>query len=161
MDRLILKLWTPSDREDWRRLGNDPRVAQYMGDGRVDPVVTERLFEKILELDCTEGGRFLGLWAVWEGDRLVGHAELKRTENTGRGEVEVVYMLAPEVWGRGLGTELVQALLAVAREHAQDVIATVHPDNGGSLKVLERVGFTTREQRENGTIVLFWKRAPG
>jgi RimJ/RimL family protein N-acetyltransferase len=39
----------------------------------------------------------------------VGHAELKPTEVVNG--YEIVYALAPDVWGSGLGTELAEALV--------------------------------------------------
>ncbi len=153
---LRLEPWTPAERDVWRRLNNDVRVVRYMGDGQVDPEETERLFDKILALNAEPDPRFLGLWAVWEGAAPVGMAELKYTEHTAAGEVELIYALLPEVQGRGLGAALLDALLEVARGLELSALATVHPDNAPSLRVLERAGFTRAEPLEDGTLVLRW-----
>src|SRR5690606_38652938 len=56
---------------------------------------------------------------------------------------EVGFMLAPAHWGKGYAAEAVRAVLRFAFE-AMDlhrVEADVDPDNGASLRLLERLGF--------------------
>ena len=59
------------------------------------------------------------------------------------GVAELGYLLLPEARGRGVMTRVVRLLTA----HALDdlglarVQALVHPDNGPSIRVLERAGF--------------------
>ncbi|MCP3919747.1 MAG: GNAT family N-acetyltransferase [bacterium] len=140
MTQLKLEPWTVNDRAHWRRLNNDPRVVRHMGDGVVDRDETERLFGKILELAEVPDERFLGLWAVRYDAEAVGMAELKHTVNTAPGEVEIIYALVPDVWGRGVGTQLVQALQDVASGRGFDVLATVHPRNDASPGLLRKTG---------------------
>jgi RimJ/RimL family protein N-acetyltransferase len=60
------------------------------------------------------------------------------------GIVEVGYSIAPEFQGRAFATELVQALVSRAFSVAAvvGVIAHTTPTNEGSIKVLEKCGFT-------------------
>ncbi|MGF1735473.1 GNAT family N-acetyltransferase [Photobacterium satsumensis] len=53
------------------------------------------------------------------------------------------YVLAEDQWGKGLATEAMQGLVAYlsAQDHAAKFIAGVEPDNAGSVKVLEKLGF--------------------
>jgi RimJ/RimL family protein N-acetyltransferase len=59
------------------------------------------------------------------------------------GEVEVGYALAPRARGAGLATESVALLTewALAQPGVRAVSARVDPDNGASVRVLERLGF--------------------
>ena len=59
-------------------------------------------------------------------------------------EVELAYALMAESWGRGLATELSQALLAVAFEHLglEDLVCFTLTTNRASRRVMEKVGFT-------------------
>lgn len=56
---------------------------------------------------------------------------------------EVSYFFAPDVWGRGLATELVQASLAHGFEALAlpAIGAFARPDNTASIRVLEKCGF--------------------
>ena len=57
---------------------------------------------------------------------------------------EILYYLAPEERGKGYGTEVVKLLVEYAFRHLNlhKVWAKVHADNGASIRVLEKNGFT-------------------
>jgi RimJ/RimL family protein N-acetyltransferase len=63
--------------------------------------------------------------------------------------VELGYGLAPSARGKGLATEAVCALVAVAGASADvdTIIATCDPDNVGSQRVLRRSGFVAMNDR--------------
>ncbi|MFK0165866.1 GNAT family N-acetyltransferase [Rhizobium sp. NPDC090279] len=56
---------------------------------------------------------------------------------------EVGYFFHPDAWGCGYASELVSAAMNLADEELKlpEVRAFVHPDNGGSRKILETAGF--------------------
>jgi ribosomal-protein-alanine N-acetyltransferase len=56
---------------------------------------------------------------------------------------EIGYELAPEWWGKGVMTEAVGAALTFgfARMGLHSVEAHIHPENIGSQRVLEKLGF--------------------
>ena len=58
-------------------------------------------------------------------------------------ELELAYHLARPFWGQGYATEAARACLAYARDvlMATRITAGVHPDNPGSRRVLEKMGF--------------------
>jgi len=59
------------------------------------------------------------------------------------GEVEVGYGLAESARGRGLATEALRAMTALAAQHGVAVmVAVTSVDNVASQRVLERAGFT-------------------
>jgi len=66
-----------------------------------------------------------------------------RDRTRSAGYATIGYALAPEVWCRGLGTELARRLCAVAFEptSAVEVRASVKPTNTASRRVLEKLGF--------------------
>ena len=59
------------------------------------------------------------------------------------GRVEIGYGLVPEVRGRGLPTEVVDALVSLARQDPRVgvVVASTDPDNLASQRVLDKSGF--------------------
>ena len=137
--RLRLAPYVPVDEECFVGLFQDARVSRWMGDGlqpeAEDRALFGRIFSKVYARDLFD------VWAVREDGRYVGHAEIKRTDTVDGHEI--VYALHPDVWGRGLGGELADAVtghgfgqLGLAR-----VYATVAAANHASLRVLTRVGY--------------------
>lgn len=61
-------------------------------------------------------------------------------------EAEVEYLLLPEFWGRGYGTEIVKKLLKKtgALTTLDQVVATIDPSNVASKKILVRNGFKSQ-----------------
>ncbi len=59
-------------------------------------------------------------------------------------EIEIAYLLSRQVWGHGFATEAAQAALKFGFETAglNDIIGLVHPENRGSIRVLEKCGLT-------------------
>ena len=58
-------------------------------------------------------------------------------------QAEIGYTIAPETQGRGYGTETVSGLVAYLfrEQNMHRIIATTDPDNTGSTRVLEKLGF--------------------
>ncbi|WP_039935049.1 GNAT family N-acetyltransferase [Streptomyces viridochromogenes] len=137
--RLLLDAYTPADEEDFVALFQDPRVSRWMGTGTAseaeDRALFGRIFSKVYARELFE------VWAVRRGGLLVGHAEIKRTDTVDGHEI--VYALAPEAWGGGLGTELAEALVAYGFKALAltEVHATVDARNTASLRLLGRTGF--------------------
>ncbi|MGW4505375.1 GNAT family N-acetyltransferase [Streptomyces sp. NPDC004436] len=146
--RLHLDPYTPADEDDFVALFQHPAVSRWMGDGPAteaeDRALFGRIFTKVYAQDLFD------VWAVRRDGRFVGHAEIKPTEETGGHEI--VYALAPEAWGAGLGTELAEALVAYGAAHLglTEVHATVAAPNTASLALLGRIGFAhVRDLRED------------
>ncbi len=62
----------------------------------------------------------------------------------GRNEVEIIYLVVREHWGRGIATEAASAV----RDYAfgdlglDRFVALVHPENAASCRVAEKIGMT-------------------
>ncbi|MGW0609610.1 GNAT family N-acetyltransferase [Streptomyces sp. NPDC002788] len=137
--RLLLTPYTPDDEDDFIALFQDTRVSRWMGDGpsseAEDRALFGRIFSKVYAQDLFD------VWAVRRDGRLVGHAEIKRTDEAGGHEI--LYALAPDVWGGGLGTELAEALVShgFGTLGLTEVHATVAAQNEASLRLLGQIGF--------------------
>ncbi|MFC0003863.1 GNAT family N-acetyltransferase [Micromonospora siamensis] len=142
--RLLLEPYRRADAEVAVALLTDPEVGRYMGNGPMGETqargVFDRLFSQVYPQD-----RF-AVWAVRRDGELVGHAEIKRTDDVDGHEI--IYALLPSAWGAGLGSEIARAVVA----HGFDtlglstVYATVAADNTASLALLDRLGF--RHERD-------------
>jgi len=119
--RLTLRPYSLVDEEAFVALFGDPRVTRWVGDGPELEEANRRLFGRVFTVVYAQH-RF-DVWGVWHQGQLIGHAEIKPTEVSGGHEL--IYVLAAEVWRRGLGTE-----------HA-----TVAAENVGSLALLDRLGY--------------------
>lgn len=86
-----------------------------------------------------------GLRVVIEKERrrLVGEGGILLLERTGGQVPELGFMLDHSVWGRGLGQELVHALVRFAFYDLQlpRLMAGVRPENAASRHLLEKSGF--------------------
>ena len=136
----ILRPYERRDSADLAALLGDERVMRYIGDGkpfdaeRASRALDDEVFAK-LKSDPSSYIRTIRV-----GEEYAGHAELFR--RPGRSEYELLYLLLPKFWGRGVGSRLVDLLLDRARSrNLPFVIATVHPENVASLAILTRRGF--------------------
>ena len=78
------------------------------------------------------------------------------------GRVEIGYGMNPASWGQGYATEAVGALVAflLAQPTVRTVTAETLPDNIGSIRVLEKLGFVRIGERfdeADGDLIL-WER---
>jgi len=76
-------------------------------------------------------------------------------------EPEVKYAFRRDQWGKGYASEAVIALVGYARGHwgVSRIIATAHPENSPSHRVLAKGGFTHAQDRvnEDGSITQVWE----
>ncbi|GJF21057.1 GNAT family N-acetyltransferase [Streptomyces sp. HO565] len=77
------------------------------------------------------------------GNAVVGMGVLHLRSHTLR-QGEVSYIVHPEVWGQGVGTEIGRSLLSLGfdRWGLHRIHATCDPRNRGSSRVLEKLGMT-------------------
>jgi RimJ/RimL family protein N-acetyltransferase len=95
-ERLLLQPYVPEDEEDFVRLFGDEEVTRWMGDGSMSDEEARAMFGRLFT-DVYPTSRF-DVWAVREGNRLVGHAEIKDTTEVDG--YEIIYALSR----RGLGS---------------------------------------------------------
>ncbi|MFJ7628557.1 GNAT family N-acetyltransferase [Streptomyces sp. NPDC097595] len=137
-ERLVLEPYVPADEDDFVGLFLDERVSRYMGDGPEPEGSYRALFTRIFT-HVYEPGAF-DVWAVRLDGLIVGHAEIKPSKVV-EGH-ELIYALAPDAWGQGLGTELARTIVAYGFEvlDLDQVYATVAEPNTASLAALRKVG---------------------
>jgi len=161
-DRLRLEPAGPEHAQDLWRLHQDPAVAQWWG-GRWTVEQARRA-----------SASFGAVWAVggvhkWMAyDRvtgeLVGRGGLSREDPEGAGRLEIGWTVRGELWGRGYGTEIGRAGLAVAfgELDAAEVVAFTEPQNTRSRAVMTRLGLRYHHDIDRGGVpfVLYQLTAP-
>lgn len=158
--RLRLRRFAGDDLPAFTALYQDPVVMRFIGDGRRwSASDIEAEFRSIVA--NIPAPPLLGRVAVlpMKDSRVIGWALLDHWERTAL--VEIGFGLLPQFHGRRLGFELASALVARARSADAELplVATVHRDNRGSVRLLEALGFrraglARREDRSKDFYVL-------
>ena len=133
-----LEKYGAEDRELYEELVFNEETMS-MNYGRVfSKEEADMLFRYIL--DANSGNGLTGYYKVFT-DEYIGLGALTFSEEECALEIE--YMLLPEYWGLGYGSELAAILTGMAGDSglASTVHAITDPDNGRSGKILLKNGF--------------------
>jgi ribosomal-protein-alanine N-acetyltransferase len=141
-NRLVAERMCAEDLDTLCRMNQDPRVMATLG-GLRSAEQTRQFLSASLDHWDRHG---YGLWMFRDSaDRqFVGRGGLRRIEITGNLEVELAYALMAEYWGRGLATEMAQAIvdLGFRRLGLKEIVCFTLPTNRASQRVMEKVGFS-------------------
>ena len=146
-ERILLRSWTREDVDSLHALWTAPEVRRYLWD---DVVITRDTAEKVVESHLVTANRHgIGYWALhilppisllgapmagFCGFRFIGDGP----------EIELMYGLRAEYWGRRLATEACVAALEFlwrSTKFAQ-VYARTDPPNEKSVHVMRRLEMT-------------------
>lgn len=147
--RLLLVAPTADEADEvFARYASDPEVTRYLGWPCHQSVADTQGF---LAFSAAE-------WERWPaGPYLIrARSDGRLLGSTGLGfhqpnEALTGYVLARDAWGQGYATEVLQAMLDLARQlRVARVLALCHAEHRASQRVLEKCGFT-REAGWSGT----------
>jgi RimJ/RimL family protein N-acetyltransferase len=167
-ERLILRPHRADDLDAYAALWADPATVRFIG-GR--SLTRSEAWIRILRQIGHWQVLGFGFWALEDKatGALAGEAgfhDLKR-DIVPRldGSLEAGWALVPGMHGRGLGTEIVRALLAYADEKHPDARLTcmIEPANRPSMRLAERHGFRefARTVHAGAEVALFERRDEG
>jgi RimJ/RimL family protein N-acetyltransferase len=145
-ERLFLEPMDESRLEEFVALTADPDTMRYWApDGPFARDVAERNFAASLTRIREHG--FGKRWIVSkESGSGLGFTDTKffgdSCDDVSPDEVEIGWMLTPEVWGRGLGTEAGVAIRdeAFERLNLESIVAVHHPANFASGRIMDKLG---------------------
>ena len=140
-DRVRLRAPRASDAADVLAVFGDAGHLRYWSHGPLADLDAARAYVEGIGAGWRE--RRLFQWAVTAGDdRLVGTVTFVDWDREHR-RAEVGFIVHPAHVGRGLATDAVRTALrfAFGRMDLWRVEADVDPENAGSLRLLERLGF--------------------
>lgn len=157
--RLTLRPFSTADFEVFvAKMLTDSRVIEFYYSYRdVDDLGTIREQAARDFLDHFEDSRKnhgLEIWAAYDEEtdgNFIGWSGLLHTPLSEKyGGPELQYMIAGDAHGNGYATELAEATLSHAANELNlcSVIATVDIPNQGSIRVLEKLGFSHEGQIE-------------
>jgi RimJ/RimL family protein N-acetyltransferase len=141
-DRLVLRRFAAGDLAAFQSYRCDPEVARYQGWSALDDAGAAAFIEGMAAATIGVPGKWFQVAVadkssgVLVGDIGIGF-DGKRA-----GFAEIGFSMAPAVQGRGLGTEAVQAALALLFDAGRIGIVEGITDarNMPSIRLLERVG---------------------
>ena len=141
-ERLLLKGLEESDAEDVFAIYSDPEVIRYWSSPAYESI--EQARNLISETQNQFRARTMFEWGAEHrgSGRIIGTCTMINVDIAHR-RAEIGYAFAREFWGRGYATEAVELLVAFAfgPMNLHRLEADVHPDNSGSLRLLEKQGF--------------------
>ena len=149
-DRLVLRDYTMLDLEVEYQNNIDPELFTYMPFGPGTLEGTRERIERMIEKQNQDPRTDFDVAVTLKKSMvLIGGCRLNKTSDI---EGHVGYKFARSHWGKGYATEAAKALVDygfnVLKLHR--VYATVHPENGASIRVLEMVGMMREGRlREN------------
>jgi RimJ/RimL family protein N-acetyltransferase len=146
-ERLILREWRESDRDQFLAMCNSPVVMEHLG-GPTTPEEIDAGIARIRECQREHGHCF---WAIERGrdGAFLGFCGLKRANEPGlsiEGEVEIGWRLREDAWGQGYAREAAEAALAWgwANLDVSRIVAITVPANRRSRGLMQRIGMTRR-----------------
>lgn len=148
--RLIMRPFEAADAEEAFAWFGDPEVMRYLPTGP-DPTL-ERTRARLAGYLAHQAANGFSKWVVVDraSGRLIGDAGLLRLDPQAvqgrQGWIDLGFRFLPDFWGKGLATEAAKAWVdaALARFRLSRLVTIVHPDNGASLRVVQKVGFRLR-----------------
>ena len=140
MKRLFYEKFTKDDFEYYLKLCSNEDVMN-MNFGRVfTEEESNKTFAGMLKSNVNE---LAGYYKVYEAEskEYVGLGAM--TVNDDLTEAEIEYMILPQFWGKGYGTEIAEKMIAKAKElkTVKKITAYTGPENLRSQKILMKHGF--------------------
>lgn len=146
-DRLIVRHLCAGDLDEMYAVCGDPDIMRYVGDGK--PLSLERTRDWIAQSQRNYERLGFGCAAVIDKatHRFIGYCGL--IFNSDGKEVEIIYTLKKQYWGKGLASEVAAAMIefGFTRCGLKNIIATIDPANHASLRIIKKLGMTHRENR--------------
>jgi ribosomal-protein-alanine N-acetyltransferase len=141
--RLTVRELTPGDVDALASMYADPEVMRYIGTGGARG--RDDAARAIDRQRAVYADRGFGEWAtvLRESGELVGLCGLiVWPDIEGTEELEVAYLLARDLWGRGLGTEVAGAIRdwAVRELDRTRLVSCIYPEHTASIHVAQKIG---------------------
>ena len=145
-ERLLFREHEPGDLEAYCAIEADAEVRRYVGGAPRTRKDAERKFRDV-HLKSTSDRLALRATIFKPEGRYIGYCGLYPNfgpKGPAPGEAALAFYLAREYWGRGLASEAGHAFIefGFTRLHLARIVATVQIDNGVSVRVMEKLGFS-------------------
>jgi ribosomal-protein-alanine N-acetyltransferase len=153
-DRLIIMPFKMQDIEVVHRMLSDEEVLRYLPDGIMSLEKSKETLEWLIGCyDKNTPERIVKLTlavARKKDEKIVGWCGLGPLGFAPE-EIEIYYGLLPDFWNQGITTEAaiaVQGFVFKATK-LEKIVAIVRPENGASIRVIEKMGLVYQKTLEN------------
>jgi ribosomal-protein-alanine N-acetyltransferase len=155
-DTFFLRPFFPEDRVAFRPIFTDQKVMQYFASGKTrTEQEIEALTKRIAYINASTKPKFI-YWAIINAIGICGFTLVEYPTDE-QPENEIGYAINPQFSGNGLAT---RAATAVMRYIKGPFMATVHPKNIASQRVLTKLGLLPNLNKKDvvryGTIRDYW-----
>jgi RimJ/RimL family protein N-acetyltransferase len=153
-ERLLFRLHTMADMDDFCAMEQDPEIRRYVGGKpRSRSDAEDRFINGPMQ-------PYDGFWAMWAttlkvDGRYVGRCGLyPHYDPEGEiipGESSLGLYIAHKYWRKGFATEAAQALVNFGfnKHHLKRIVTMIEIGNAASVHIIKKLGFTLR-QTETG-----------
>ena len=155
--RLVLHPLKKTDLDAIHRLWTAPGVRRYLWDDEI--ILRDRTEDILQENERLFNEKSFGLWGGWSQDRerLIGFSGFWYFREPP--ELEILYGVADELWGRGYASEMAAAMVAYGFEELNfpKIIGSTDAPNVASSRVMEKLGFQLdKRETVEGLDTLFY-----
>ncbi len=154
-DRLNIRYLCGLDLSKLAEMLADPEVMRFSVNGVMTREATQDFLDWCFQLYSDKG---YGPWAVEDRNTLefLGFAGLTPEVRNGHEEIHIGYRFARKHWRRGIATEATRKVLEYGFKilGLDSIFCAVMPDHLDSIKVAEKIGFSSYEIAETHGIVV-------
>jgi len=147
-ERLIMREFDEADLDEYVKLISDENVYKWLGNRKQKSNEEARSIIDYFIKEFSENG--MGVLAVISkgSGKLIGQAGVKHISEFDA--IEYLYALNYREWNKGYATEIGKNFMEYYRTNFLNnkLIAIVYPDNIQSKKVLSKLGFEFKGQKE-------------
>ncbi len=158
--RFKLRPYVKEDEQSVVNMFREPTAHEAMRKEIMTIQQAKNLFAKTQGIYSSDKSkRWFWIWGIEVDGKNQGHFELKETDNTKENELELVYMLMPEVRRQGILTKILERFKREQVVWDKKVIATVNRHNTVSIQLLDlKWGIESREKIfEEDEDDFYWK----
>ncbi|SDK36360.1 GNAT family N-acetyltransferase [Sediminibacillus albus] len=150
MDRIILEKFEYNDFPFYFNLVSNESVMAMITERSIPFNEAQGNFQKLLD----RNKKFVefGTYKVYDNqtNKFIGLGKLILNEEK-QNEAELGYMLLPEYWGQGYGSEIAGILVQRAKKTKLNrLTAVIDPENISSRRILVKKGFISEKMCEIG-----------
>lgn len=140
-DRCTVRAWRKSDADSLVRHADNINVAKHLRDRFPHPYTRQDAKAFLKHATASEDPTNLAIEVAGAAVGAIGYVPGRDVE---RFSAEIGYWLGETMWGRGIATDALTLLTehAFARMNVLRMFALPFADNAGSVRVLEKAGYT-------------------
>lgn len=133
---ILVKEYSNNELESFIDVFTDEELCKYMAGGafkkRID---AENLFKHLLKINDLDSDT--KSYGIFSKNILIGHLEIMKNSFTKNNELEIVYLLRKEYWGKAIMKSIIEE---INKYYTENFIARVKINNYNSIKMLSKIG---------------------